>query len=194
MSEIIAYLDSNVVIEFCWDEFITRDAVPIKKTSYRLFENAAAGEFEATISEFTILEVSQHFANYFLLLKLLKSGYSYNEFKRERKLFSLEESEVKDIAEISEFLRNNGGLNFIEIEKLEGIFFKEILQKYTKSCVEIMDALHVETAIQAECTHFITKDGELRKRLDEMKQQNLIASTFRIATPNGFLTNLRKGD
>ena len=55
-----------------------------------------------------------------------------------------------------------------------------------------MDALHVNSAVEIKCTHFLTKDGELRKRIEEIKEIGLVPPSLRPVTLNGFLKELSK--
>jgi len=181
-----AYVDTNVVLDFYWDEHYSRKTGR-KDLVYRLFENAALGVFEAYISYYSIIEVTLHFNDWYLLQKCIKDGYSFNQFKSHKKEFKLSEEEKHEIEDILEFFRNWEGVNLIEIEKIEGQFFKDELPKYLLHSVELMDALHVNSAVEIECSHFITKDGELRQRIENMKRDNFIPSRLRPVSPKGFM-------
>ena len=184
-----AYIDTNVVLDFLWDEWFSQEATKTN-TPYRVFENAAKGNFEAYISYYTIIEVALHFNDYYLLQKGIQKGYSFHQFKSFKKEFKLTQGEIDDINEITETLKNWQGVNFVEIDKVEGKFFKDELMKYVSHSVELMDALHISTAIDLKCTNFITKDTELRQRIENMKRDHLIPTTLRPVKPGFFLREI----
>ena len=186
-----AYLDTNILIEYIW---ITSFATEERKTSaYTLVNRGARGEYEIYISYYTIVEVSQHFIDYFLQQKAIKRGFSFREFPRVRRNFTLTEEEIRTISDIVEILRTNVYLNYIHPVEIEGEFFR-ILMEYVRGCIDFMDALHLRTAIDVGCDYFVTKDGELRKRIQYLINEKVITEPIKVTSVSGFLNilNIRK--
>ena len=191
MKRIRAYIDTNVVLDFCWKEFFS-DELYEGDLTHRIFLKAAIGDFEAYISQYTIIEVGLHFNDWFLLQKCIRNGLSYHQFKAHKKEYRLTAAERGKVQEILAFLKDWEGVNLLEIEKIEGKFFEDELPKYLLHSVEFMDALHLNSAVELKCTHLVTKDGELRKRIEDMKKEDLIPSSLRPVHPNGFSRELSR--
>ena len=63
--------------------------------------------------------------------------------------------------------------------------------KYMRGYIDFMDALHLRTAIDAGCDYFVTKDAELRKRVQELISNNVISEPIKITSVSGFLKILK---
>ena len=92
---ISAYLDSNILIDYCWETYFKEVEDGKQSVSIKLMEKGFRGEFEIYISTYNIIEVSLHFTNWFLLQKVIKSGFSYQDFRRERSKYDLTTEERK---------------------------------------------------------------------------------------------------
>ena len=149
------------------------------------------GEYEIFISFYTLLEISQHFTDYYLQQKAIKDGYSFREFPKVRRNYTLTKDEAETISELVENLRTNEFLNYIDIgETVNGHFFR-IIMRYVQGYVDFLDALHLRTAIDVGCDYFVTKDGELRKRAQELINNKVITEPIKITSVSGFLKVLK---
>lgn len=181
-----AYLDSDIVIQFCWAEQFGR-GISKKTDTYKLFEKAAGGVFEGYISTLSAIEVTHHFNNWFLLEKNIKDGHSHHEFNSNRHCYSLD-GKNKEIKEIVDWLRKEDkGLNFIEIKSISDDFFKYVL-KYVEECIEPADAIHLRIALDVDCDYFVTKDADLRKRIQDMIDNKKLEKKIQPANVKGFLS------
>lgn len=186
-----AYIDSDIVINFCWAEQFGR-GIRKKSNTYKLFEKAAGGVFEGYVSTLTAIEITHHFNNWFLLEKNIKDGHSHHEFNSNRHSYSVNDKDRKEIKEIVEWLkREDMGLNFIEIKQLSEDFFKYV-SKYIEGCAEPIDAIHLRIALDVNCDYFITKDADLRKRIQDMIDNKILKRKIRPAKVDGFLSVLEK--
>jgi len=185
-----AYLDTNILIEYCWLAFFAEERRR-KSASYTLVNKGAMGEYEIFISFYTLLEISQHFTDYYLQQKAIKDGYSFREFLKVRQNYTLTEDETRTVSELVENLRTNKFLNYIDIgETVKGDFFR-IIMEYVRGYVDFLDALHLRTAIDVGCDYFVTKDGELRKRVQELINNKVIIEPIKITSVSGFLKVLK---
>lgn len=185
-----AYLDTNILIDYCWLAYFAEERTR-KSKSYTLVNKGAMGEYEIFISFYTLLEISQHFTDYYLQQKAIKDGYSFREFPKVRRNYTLTKDETETISELVENLRTNEFLNYIDIgETVNGHFFR-IIMRYVQEYVDFLDALHLRTAIDVGCDYFVTKDGELRKRAQELINNKVITEPIKIASVSGFLKVLK---
>lgn len=185
-----AYLDSNILVNYClWKYFSKRKGKITKEIE--LIERGFVGDFEIYISYFTLMEISSHFTDYFLMQKALKAGFSHREFKRERHRFNLSSEEERRIDSIIDDLKANKYINYIDIKRIDEDFFKAIFQ-YHKHLLDFIDSIHIRIAQDTGCEYFITRDGELRTRVQEMITKATIDGKFKITTVKGFLQTLGK--
>jgi predicted nucleic acid-binding protein len=151
----------------------------------------AMGEYEIYISFYTLMEISQHFMDYYLQQKAIKDGFSFREFQKVRKEYSLSKEETKTIAELVENLRKNKFLNYVDVGEITGEYF-QIIMSYVQGYLDFLDALHLRTAIDVGCDYFVTKDGELRKRVQTLINKGTINEPIKITSVSGFLNILKK--
>lgn len=149
------------------------------------------GEYEIFISFYTLMEIHKHFTDFYLQQNAIRGGFSFREFPRVRRNYVLEEDQVRTVSELVENLRTNEYLNYINPETMTEGFFKTIME-YVRGYLDFLDALHLRTAIDTKCDYFVTKDGELRKRGQELINEAIITEPIKIATVSGFLKILRK--
>lgn len=193
MALLKAYLDTNILIEYCWIAFFS-ETQSRKSPVYNLVDKGAKGEYEIYISFYTLIELWQHFSDYYLWLKALRDGYSYREFPKVREEYVLTKDEIRSVSELIEKFRNNEYLNYVEphaFKEMGDEYFK-IIMGYVRGHMNFYDALHVRTAIDIECDYFVTKDGELRKRFQTLINNKIINEPLKIANVNGFLHVLKQ--
>jgi len=70
-------------------------------------------------------------------------------------------------------------------------FFKTIMD-YVRGYMGFLDGIHLRTAIDTKCDYFITKDGELRKRAQDLIGDGVITESIKISSVTGFLRILRE--
>lgn len=190
MRLIKAYIDTNILIDYCWATFFSEKSSR-KSKSVLLVNKGAMGLFDMHISFYTLMELANHFTQYFLEQKAIKSGYSYPESFRQRDKFELNEVERKTVSELVERLRNSEYLTYIDVEKMQDKFFP-IIKQYIDGYVEFADAYHLRTAIEVECDYIVTKDSGFRKRVQALIKKGIIKEPMKITSPSGFLRILRK--
>lgn len=185
-----AYIDSDVIINYCWVTFFSQQKSKESK-SVLLVNKGAMGQFDMHISFYTLMEVSQHFTQYFLQQKAIKGGYTYQESFRQRYRFDLEETEARTVSELIENLRNNPYLTYIDVEKMQEKFFP-IIKQYLDGSIEFVDAYHLRTAIEVKCEYLVTKDAGFRRHAQMLKANGLIKEPIHITSESGFLNILGK--
>ena len=161
-----------------------------KTNSVTLINKGSMGEFEIFISFYTIMELHEHMSDFFLQQNIMKSGFSYREFSKNKKDFVLDEHQLTLVSELVENFRDNQYLNYIVPEIMTDRFFNEVM-KYVRGYIEFVDALHLRTAIDTSCEYFVTKDGPLRKRAQKLKSDKKIIENIKITSVTGFLDTLR---
>jgi len=185
-----AYIDTNILIDYCWATFFS-EGKSRKSKSVTLVNKGAMGLFDMHISFYTLMELSNHFTQYFLEQKAIKSGYSYPESFRQRVKFELDELERKTISELVEKLRSSEYLTYIDVEKMQDKFFP-VIKQYIDGYVEFVDAYHLRTAIEVGCNYIITKDSGFRKRVQALINKGIIKEPIKITSLSGFLKLLRE--
>jgi len=148
------------------------------------------GDFGIYISTFSLIESFIHFMDWFLLQKAIRDGFSYREFKKERSKYVLSPEETEQIDVMLKELKEDENINFIEIASMHEEFFGCIIE-YVENYVDFLDAIHIRIALDVKCDYFITKDGELRRRLQNLISQRKIDDSIKIASVSGFLKRLK---
>ena len=187
MTLLKCYIDTNILIEYIFRTKITENAKR-NTASCRLIDKGAEGLFDIYISDYTLMEISQHLTDYFLMLKSIKDGFSYREYRRARKDYTLDDEEAEFVAQIVEELRTNERLTYVETEEITGDFYK-IVMGYVKEYIDFLDALHLRTAIDVSCDYFISKDTELRKRAQALISKKIISEPIKISAPSPALSS-----
>ena len=185
-----AYLDTNVLIDYVWSAFFSEEEEK-KSPSYTLVNKGSMGEYEIFISFYTLMEIHQHFSDYYLQQNAIKDGFGFREFSRVRRNYVLDENQMRTVSELVEILRTNKYLNYVEPETMTEGFFK-VIMKYVRGYLDFVDATHLRTAIDTKSDFFITKDGELRKRAQKLIDESVITETIKISSVSGFLEILRQ--
>jgi len=190
MEHLKAYLDTNILIEYCWIAFFSEKKR--KSTAYSLVEKGSRGEYEIYISFYTLMEIWQHFSDYYLQQRAIRDGFSYRQFSQVRQDYELTKEELNTVSELVQNLRKSEYLNYIEpYTKDMGDKFFNVIMEYVRGYVDFYDALHIRTAIDVECKYFVTKDSELRKRLQHLISNNIIEEPIQITSVTGFLQLLK---
>lgn len=184
-----AYLDSNVVIDFCWDIRFGENKHS-RKNVYKLFEMGAGGDFEGYVSTFTFIEINLHFTEYYFLQKHISEGFGFRELSRERRKYRLKEEEKKEIKEMIKWLRNDMGLNIIDVKEITASSLKYV-QKYIDNGMGFIDALHLQVALETGCNYLVTKDGDFRKRTQDLVSNNQLIEDIKPITISGFLKKIK---
>lgn len=190
MRLIKAYADTNILIDYCWATFFS-EGNSRKSKSVLLVNKGAMGFFDMHISFYTLMELSNHFTQYFLEQKAIKSGYSYPESFRQRSKFELDELERKTISELVEKLRKSKYLTYIDVEKMQDKLFP-VIKQYLDGYIEFVDAYHLRTAIEIGCEYIVTKDSGFRKRAQALINKGTIKEPIKITSVTGFLRILKE--
>jgi predicted nucleic acid-binding protein len=184
-----AYLDTNILIGYVWDAFFSESGHK-KSPSYTLVNEGSMGKFEIFISFYTLMEIHQHFTDFYLQQNAIKDGFSFREFPKVRRNYVLDNTQIETISELIENLRTNKYLNYIEPETMTEGFFK-IVMEYVRGYLDFLDAIHLRTAIDTKCDYFLTKDGELRKRAQKLINSHIVTEPIKITSVTGFLEIIR---
>jgi len=185
-----AYLDTNILIDYVYSAFFSEEKEK-KSKSFTLVNKGSMGEYEIFISFYTLVEIHQHFTDFFLQRNAIRDGFGFRDFHRVRRNYVLTEDQIKTVSELVEILRENEYLNYINPETMTEDFFN-IVMDYVRGYVDIIDAIHLRTAIDTKCDYFVTKDGELRKRAQELINDKTIKDPIKIASVSGFLGILKR--
>jgi predicted nucleic acid-binding protein len=184
-----AYLDTNVLIEYAWERTPSAPTTRPRLAS-KVMELGLDGQFDIYVSVFCIMELYEHFRDWFLLQKVIGDGFGYREFRRERKRHRLSKNEAAILESLIAEFRDNANIYFVEFESVPSDFFSRaaILQK---NGFDSMDAFHLLTALDVGATHFVTKDGEVRSRFDKVTRKELVSPPMEMTSMRGFLKGLR---
>ncbi len=183
------YLDTNIFIEYLLREYKNKN----KDTNCcKLIKKGINGEFIIYLSDHTLIEIAQFFTDYFLSIKCLEDGFGHREYRRARKNYSLNDEEAETITSMLETLRTSPHISYIETQEITGDFYK-IIMSYVKESLEFIDAIHIRTAIDVGCEFFITRDGELRTRTQQLIDKQII-DPIKLGTPSSYLKSLKNAN
>lgn len=184
-----AYLDTNVLIEYAWER---TPSAPTSRPNLasKVIELGLDGQFDMYVSVFCIMELYEHFRDWYLLQKVIGDGFGYREFRRERKNHRLTKKETAVLESLIEEFRDNPNIYFVDFESVPSDFFSRvaILQK---NGFDSLDAFHLLTALDVGATHFVTKDGEVRSRFDKVTREELVSPQMEMTSMRGFLKPFR---
>jgi predicted nucleic acid-binding protein len=187
-----AYLDTNLLIEHCWWKFFGEEKGRMSNV-VTLVERGFQGDYHSYISYINIMELSIHLTDWFLLEKMVRSGFSYAYFRRERKKYNLTVDEKSFINRIVQEYQSSPNVFYIEIDEISNAFFEKV-KLLVDNYLEFEDALHFVFAQASESKYFVTKDDELRTRLQKIISKKLIDVPFppTLIKPKSFLKLLNK--
>jgi predicted nucleic acid-binding protein len=184
-----AYIDTNVIISYIWSTFFSNQTDK-NSSAYKLINKGAMGEYEIFISFYTILEIHQHFTDYYLQQNAIQDGFGFREFSKVKKNYDLKSDQLEIVNSLIENLRSNEYLNYVDPEAMTDKFFK-IIMKYVEGYLDFLDAIHLRTAIDTKCNYFVTRDTELRKRFQKLVSSGIINEPIKITSEKGFLGILK---
>lgn len=186
------YLDTNLIIEHCWWKYFGEEKDKMSR-EVELIEKGFQGSYDIYFSYINMMELSNHLTDWFLLEKVIKSGFGYPYFKREKMKYSLIQKQKDFINDIIKDYQNSPYVFYIEIDKMSNEFLKQA-KLLVDNYVEFEDALHFLFAQASETDYFITKDNELRIRLHNIISKKLIkiSKPPLLIEPSKFLKLLNK--
>lgn len=184
------YLDTNIFIEYLLRQLKNKNN---NTDCCKIINKGINGDFNIYLSDYTLIEIAEHFTDYYLTLKCLEDGYGHREYRNHRKDYSLDDNETEIITSMIEALRTNTHISYIETEEIKGDYYK-VIMSYVKEYIDFIDALHLRTAIDVNCDYFVTRDGELRKRAQNLISSKIIEYPIRICTPSSFLKEIKKSE
>ncbi len=183
-------MDSNLIIDYCWHHYFSESATRERKSTLVL-ERGFQGDFEPFVSSFALLEVYVHFRDWYLMGKVIQSGFGFREFTRERKRFTLSEDQQAELDNIVADLRESPYLNYVEMDVMRRPSF-ETIDELVRNYLDYLDAVHVTVAIETRCKKFITKDSDLRSRYGRLSTRGIIQESMVMLSPTRFLVELGK--
>jgi len=173
---ITVYLDTNLIIEHCWWKYFGKGKG--KKTrDVELVERGFQRDYDTYISYMTTMELSVHLTDWFLLQKVIKNGFGYPYFRRERMKYSITSRQKEYISCIVREYQESPDAFYIEIDEITKDFFERV-KLMIDNYIGIEDALHFVFAQAAKCKYFATKDDELRVRLQRIISNKIIQIPF----------------
>ena len=104
--------------------------------------------------------------------KIIKDGFSYRDFSKERKNHSLSEKEKDEINKIIISIGSAENVNVLPVKSIEKQNIEEILNMESDYYFDFYDSLHVYTAVNQGCKFFITSDSPLRKSASKLKEKD----------------------
>ena len=140
---------------------------------------------------FLIAEISTHIADWYLLNKVIKSGYSYRMFTTQRKNHNLNDEEKEKIDNIIEKLTSKNFVDVVTIDEIKKPDL-DVLFTLVSNQANFFDSIHVMTAKATGCEYFVTADKDLRNRTQPIISNGTILKNFKLASPSGFLKILKK--
>lgn len=162
-----AYLDSNILIDYVWtNEFTEKRRRPNGEIA-RMFRSIDKEEFEPIISNFSLMELAKHLRDYFLLMSMIRDGFSYREFSRERVNYSIDVTEEEKVDSIVADLESHEKFTFLKVTNLEPAAIEKI-ECYIKRDIDLIDAFHLQIALTAECECLVTKDNDFRVKASQL--------------------------
>jgi len=167
-----AYLDTNLLIEHCWWKFFGEEKGRMSNI-VKLVERGFQGDYDSYISYINKMELSIHLTDWFLLKKVVSSGFSYTYFRQEKKKHVLTPKQKDRISEIVDYYQNSKDVFYIEIDDISNEFFEKV-KLLVDNYVEFVDALHFVFAQASKCKYFATKDDDLRVRLQKIISEKII--------------------
>jgi predicted nucleic acid-binding protein len=179
-----AYLDSNILISYLW--WWKSDLKSQQRPVAALAQAIESKTFEPIISEFSLMEVSHHFSDYHFLRLMIEDGYSYKQLPQQRLDYSLSKDQEDAVTEVLQELENNPLFSVVSIEKWEQSAFESV-KSYTKGYVEIVDAIHLQVAVDAECDYLITGDKAFRRRVEALVSAGKTEIVPKVVTLETFL-------
>ncbi len=183
-----AYLDTNVLIEYAWERTPSTSSTRTKPAT-DLIQRGLDGEFDIYISTFCIMELYEHFRDWYLMRKVIADGFGFREFRRERRKHRLTDEETSKLDRLIADFKDKPNVHYIDFNSVPDDFFPRasILQKNGMDC---LDAFHLLVALDTGATHFVTKDGEVRTRFDSATRSEILSPSMKMTTIRGFLSGL----
>ena len=185
------FIDTNVWIDYIWQNYMGE----VEKKSQRINVINKLDEIEVKdfviLSPFLIAEISNHFADWYLLNKVIKSGHGYREFASEKKNHFLNEDEKYRLNEIIEKISSKSFVNTITVNEIKRPNL-DLLFTLVNNQVDFFDALHIMTAESTNCRYFITKDKELRMRTQPLINNGVVSKELKLILPKSFINLLKQ--
>jgi predicted nucleic acid-binding protein len=185
-----AYLDTNVLISYIWNESY-QETDREKSDSHKVVNLGAQGNYEIFISEYNLMEIHEHFTDYYLQQNAIRDGFGFREFPKVRREYTLTKEQAQAVVDLIERLRASPFLNYIEPGGMTEGFFKSVMD-YVKRYIDFVDAAHLRTAIDTNCDYFVTNDGELRTRAQRLLCDHIITEDITLASASGFLEAIER--
>lgn len=183
-----AYLDTNVLVEYAWERTPSTPSSN-KKQASRLIEFGLRGDFDIYISTFCIMELYEHFRDWYLMKKVIADGFGYREFRRERKNHKLTREEREKLETLIAELLDKPNVHYVDFDSVPDDFFSRVTILQTNG-LDCLDAFHLLTALDVGATHFVTKDGEVRSRFDTATRREIMSPPMEMTSIRGFLKGL----
>ena len=183
------YFDSNIWIDYSWG--IVNDTGRRKKYVDDLVNAIEAKRIKVISSLFLNTEISAHFRDWLLLRKIIRDGYSYREFARLKKQYGLDERERREIDGIIQNIASLSWVRFVELEELNRSSLNVFEVLTLDYLLDSIDALHNIIAANEECRFLITKDEDMRERMNWFLEDNKQEETFWVCRPEEFLEKVR---
>lgn len=183
------YLDTNILI----NQFLSaRRLLNAKKRNEtirlpqrliddkKMLDLVLNGDIVLIISEWTVMEY-RSLRDIILKEKLIRYGYSANEYTEGRREVELEKEELEDIETTIKALREG---SISENHDLDLI----LLSRLSEAGVDIIDGILFMQAMKSDCDFFVTRDELFIKRINQIAlSDDMSAFMNKSITPKEYL-------
>jgi len=185
------YFDSDIWIDYAWG--IINGTGRRKKYINDLVSTIKEKKIKVVSSLFLNTEISAHFRDWFILRKVVRDGFSYRELTRLKKQYDLNERERKKINKTIQNIIKLPWVRFVELKGLDKgslDVFEVLTLEYL---IDAIDAFHNVIAANENCRFFITKDDDMRERMNWFLEDVNLQHTFWVCRPREFLDKIKSG-
>ena len=183
------YLDAWFWVNYAWG--LVNKTGKVKPSIKKLCGIIETKKIEVITSIFLNTEISAHFRDWYILQKMLKDGHSYRELAKLKKNYNLNVREEKKVNEILQKIYKLSWVKLSELQELDKDSLKVFESLTLQYHMDSIDTLHSIIAANADCKFLITKDEDMRDKmnlfLDDIKYKD-----FYVCLPDEFLNKVNQ--
>lgn len=184
------YFDSNIWIDYAWG--IINGTGRRKKYLKELVNSIGKKKIKVISSLFLNTEISAHFRDWFLLRKIIRDGFSFREFARKKREYNLNERERQKINKVIQNITKLSWVKFVELRELDrgSLDVFELLTLHYS--IDAIDAFHNIIAANENCRFLVTKDEDMRDKMNWFSKDIEFQDKFWVCGPKEFLDEITK--